>query len=374
MAGGRLRFAAFLVVVLVATVAGGVQQAGATSANLVVSQIYGGGGNAGSTLTHDFVELFNRGSGAVPLGGLVGPVHERHRDGQLRQRDEPDHRAAGCHRSQPATTSSCRRRATSRPTRSRTSPRTSRDATPIAMSATLGKGGTRLRHGAARLQRRHHHVHSDRARAHRRPRRLRRRQLLRGCGPDADPVEHDRRVPRRLAGCTDTDNNGTDFTAATAAPRNTSTIRERLQLDDPDEPVRHRVGHSEPVVQGGAMTLTVAVTPGTNPASSGLSVGVRPHVDRRQRDAAAVRRRHERRPDRRATARSPYATAVASATGQGVEACPFTIGDAQGRSGSGTISGRDRGGRRDDRDPRHPGRAHRSPLGRADSSTTCAGS
>lgn len=47
-----------------------VQTAQAVSANLVISQIYGGGGNAGASYTHDFVELFNRGSGAVSVNGL----------------------------------------------------------------------------------------------------------------------------------------------------------------------------------------------------------------------------------------------------------------------------------------------------------------
>ena len=36
---------------------------------VVISQIYGGGGNAGSILTHDFVELFNRGGEPVDLNG-----------------------------------------------------------------------------------------------------------------------------------------------------------------------------------------------------------------------------------------------------------------------------------------------------------------
>jgi DNA/RNA endonuclease G (NUC1) len=36
---------------------------------VVVSQVYGGGGNAGSVYTHDFVELFNPGSAAVSLDG-----------------------------------------------------------------------------------------------------------------------------------------------------------------------------------------------------------------------------------------------------------------------------------------------------------------
>jgi predicted extracellular nuclease len=47
-----------------------VQSAGAVSANLVVSQVYGGGGNAGATYTHDYIEIFNRGTGTVSLDGM----------------------------------------------------------------------------------------------------------------------------------------------------------------------------------------------------------------------------------------------------------------------------------------------------------------
>ncbi len=47
-----------------------VQSAGAVSANLVVSQVYGGGGNASATYTHDYIEIFNRGTGAVSLDGM----------------------------------------------------------------------------------------------------------------------------------------------------------------------------------------------------------------------------------------------------------------------------------------------------------------
>lgn len=33
-------------------------------AQVVISQVYGGGGNTGATLTHDFIELYNRGTAA----------------------------------------------------------------------------------------------------------------------------------------------------------------------------------------------------------------------------------------------------------------------------------------------------------------------
>jgi len=39
------------------------------TSDVVVSQIYGGGGNAGATFRNDYVELFNGGSGTVDLSG-----------------------------------------------------------------------------------------------------------------------------------------------------------------------------------------------------------------------------------------------------------------------------------------------------------------
>ena len=41
----------------------------AASPDLVVAQVYGGGGNSGATYQNDFVELFNRGGSAVDLSG-----------------------------------------------------------------------------------------------------------------------------------------------------------------------------------------------------------------------------------------------------------------------------------------------------------------
>jgi uncharacterized protein len=41
----------------------------AASPDIVISQLYGGGGNSGATYTNDFIELQNRGSAAVDVGG-----------------------------------------------------------------------------------------------------------------------------------------------------------------------------------------------------------------------------------------------------------------------------------------------------------------
>jgi hypothetical protein len=73
-----------------------VPQAEAVSTSVVISQVYGGGGNSGSTYTNDFIELYNRGTttvdltgwsvqyasaassspwGATPLSGTIAPGH-----------------------------------------------------------------------------------------------------------------------------------------------------------------------------------------------------------------------------------------------------------------------------------------------------------
>src|SRR2546427_1969938 len=44
--------------------------ASAAPADLVISQIYGGGGNTGAPYQNDYIEIFNRGAAAVALGGL----------------------------------------------------------------------------------------------------------------------------------------------------------------------------------------------------------------------------------------------------------------------------------------------------------------
>lgn len=51
----------FLILVLFVTIS--------TQAQVVISQVYGGGGNSGATFTNDFIELFNRGTVAQDLTG-----------------------------------------------------------------------------------------------------------------------------------------------------------------------------------------------------------------------------------------------------------------------------------------------------------------
>jgi hypothetical protein len=64
-----LRSAIIAVLVAVALVVMASPAQGAGSANVVISQVYGGGGNSGATYKNDFIELFNRGTAPVDLSG-----------------------------------------------------------------------------------------------------------------------------------------------------------------------------------------------------------------------------------------------------------------------------------------------------------------
>lgn len=48
---------------------GSINNDDAVTSDVVISQVYGGGGNSGATLTHDFIELFNRGTSTISLAG-----------------------------------------------------------------------------------------------------------------------------------------------------------------------------------------------------------------------------------------------------------------------------------------------------------------
>ena len=56
--------------VLAALLAGLSASALAAPGDVVISQVYGGGGNNGATHQNDFIELFNRSSAAVDLKQL----------------------------------------------------------------------------------------------------------------------------------------------------------------------------------------------------------------------------------------------------------------------------------------------------------------
>ena len=65
----RLSQGSVISVVVAATLFGVPAAAVAASPSVVISQVYGGGGNTGAPLTNDYVELFNRGVASIDLSG-----------------------------------------------------------------------------------------------------------------------------------------------------------------------------------------------------------------------------------------------------------------------------------------------------------------
>src|ERR1700685_3254460 len=63
----RLSICTFLALFALGTAC--IPIASAASTTLVISQVYGGGGNSGATLKNDFIEIFNLSSAPISLNG-----------------------------------------------------------------------------------------------------------------------------------------------------------------------------------------------------------------------------------------------------------------------------------------------------------------
>jgi len=216
--GPRLRvlLSALALIVLVLL----VQPAGAVSQNLVVSQVYGGGGNTGATFNTDFVEIFNRGSSSVDLDGYslqyasaTGTGTFGANSGQLTEL--PSISVAPGQYVLVAEASGAN--GAPLPAADVT------DATPINMSgsagkialvsgdATLGCNGGSAPCDASALARIVDLVGYGNA------------NFFEGAAAAAT-LTNTTAALRNDGGCAETDNNGADFTAATPTPRNTATV------------------------------------------------------------------------------------------------------------------------------------------------------
>ena len=177
------RALALLVFALLVVGALAVPAAQSASPNVVVSQVYGGGGNAGAPYLNDFVELFNRGSSAVDVGGWT--VQYASASGGTVGASLPSADATG----------------TSNLAVSGGKIAVVRDATPLTCGASAGSCSAvgsiadLVGYGGA----------AD----------------YEGSAPAPD-LDNTTAATRASDGCTDTDDNATDFSAAAAAPRNSS--------------------------------------------------------------------------------------------------------------------------------------------------------
>ncbi|HEY0546495.1 MAG TPA: FG-GAP-like repeat-containing protein [Pyrinomonadaceae bacterium] len=142
---------------------------------------------------------------------------------------------------------------------------------------------------------------------------------------------------RAMAGCTETDNNSTDFTAMTPTPRNTATALNPCGGGGSTNPTGVGAATPNSVLAGGTTLLTVTVTPGTNPASTGITVT----GNLTMIGGSATQMFFDNGTNGDVTAGDnifSFSATVAMATTAGPKSLPFTVADAQARSSNGTIA------------------------------------
>ena len=181
----RLRRVLALSVLLLYVAFAPAPLAGAGSTTVVISQVYGGGGNAGATFRNDFIELHNRGTSAVDLNGWSVQYRLVCRQLQQRQPDEPAERDPPTGPVLPRT-GSCGSRRLGQPADTRCD-REHRDG------GDGRQGGSREQHDGAG-----HDGLSDRRVGYRFRRLWNGHQLLRRYGTDCDAQQHHGGDPRRL--------------------------------------------------------------------------------------------------------------------------------------------------------------------------------
>jgi len=310
--------------VLVTLLAGALPATATPSTTLVVSQVYGGGGNSGATYTNDFIEIFNPTSSAVsvsgmsvqyasatgtgnfvatPLSGTVAPgrhylVQEAAGSGGTTPLPTPDASgsiamAAGAGKVILAST------ATSLACNGGSTPCS---AAQLALIVDLvGYGNANFFEGAA-------------------------------AAPTLSNATADLRAE---GGCTDTDDNASDFTAGAPAPRNTASPVH--SCTGPTVPVGTGSASPASVPAGATSLLTVAVTPGANPASTGIAVS----CDLSTIGGSAAQTLYDDGTNGDAAAGDlsfSYSATVAAATIPGSKSLPCTVSDAEARSSTTTIA------------------------------------
>ncbi len=295
------------------------------SEDLVISQVYGGGGNSGAPFTHDFVEIFNRGNVAVSLNGKsiqyasnTGTGNLGANSGQITELPNVVVQPGQYYLVQQWGGST----GAPLPTPDFVDP------TPINMSATAGKvalvnssttlgcnGGSTpctaeqltliidlIGFGSANFFE----------------------------GAAAPGLSNTTSASRADGGCTDTDNNSADFTAGAINPRNSATPANSCGGPVlPTNPTATGSADPSSVFPGESTLLTVTVTPGQNPVSTGIAVT----ADLTEIGGSPIQSFADQGGNV-----FTYNATVDGPTTTGLKNLPVTITDAQGRSGSTSIS------------------------------------
>jgi predicted extracellular nuclease len=309
-----------------------VQVAVALSPDVVISQVYGGGGNSGATYTNDFVELFNRGTATVSLAGwsiqyasatgtgnfgssttAITPLSGSLAPGQYLLIQE----AQGSGGTTPLPTPDVT------------------DSSPIAMSATGGKvalvntttslgcNGSSTPCSPDALATIVDLVGWDGA------------NFYEGSGP-APATTNTTAIFRSNGGCIDTDNNAADFDPAAApTPRNTASPFH--SCSGPTNPTGVGTASPNTLFAGDPTLLTVAVTLGANPPCTGLTVT----CDLSTIGGSATQAFFDDGTHGDVTAGDntfTYAATVAAGTSGGAKSLACTVSDAELRSSSAPLA------------------------------------
>jgi predicted extracellular nuclease len=285
------------------------------SAQVRISQVYGGGGNTGATYKQDFIELFNAGTSAVSLNGwsvqyasatgstwqVTTLTNVTLQPGQYYLVQEAA--GAGAQPNLPTP-----------------------DATgTIAMSGSAGKVALVAATAA-----------------------------LTGTCPTAEDVvgfgttancqafatnlTSATSAQRKTAGCTDSGDNNADFEALTPAPRTTATATNACGGGNlPTNPTVTVAASPSTATIGESVLLTATVVPGTNPTSS--NVVVLADLSGLGGDAAQRLRDEGTNGDVLAGDNIfSFAQTIAEGTTAGAHALPIGVGDAEGRTADAVLN------------------------------------
>lgn len=288
------------------------------STDVVISQVYGAGGNSGASFQNDFIELFNRGNATVNLSGWA--VQYAAATGTTWSKTDLSgmlapgkylliQEAGGANGS----------------------PLPSPDITgTITMAATAGKvvltntntliaSGTSCPAGATVVDIVGYGPTAN---------------CFEGSGPTAN-LSATTAAIRASNGCTETDNNASDFAVAAPNPRNSATPA--IVCGAPTNPTGIGAASPNPVNAGNLVLLTVNVTPGTNPASTGITV----IANLSSIGGAASQMFFDDGSNGDATPNDnvfSFQTVVPAMTAPGAKMFSVTVADAQSRSSATTIN------------------------------------
>ncbi|MCA1826283.1 MAG: PxKF domain-containing protein [Myxococcales bacterium] len=292
----------------------------APSTDLVISQVYGGGGNSGAPLTNDFVELFNRGTVAVSLSGKTVQYTSASGTGLFSSnvttlpnlmlqpgqyflvKEATNNAAVG-------------------------SPLPAADATgSINMSANGGK--VALVNGSGLACNGGSTLCSDAQKA----------IIIDLVGYDgANFFEGAGAAPslisttaafRANGGCVDSDNNAADFSVGAPSPRNTSSTIKDCQ---PSTGLGIASTSATPATlsAGDSTTLAVTVSPGSHPDSTGIAVSA---------DLSSIGGASSQSFTGDGSGSFSFLTTVSATVAAGTKSIPVTASDDQSRTATGSIS------------------------------------